>query len=249
MNNIPPFPTIHDNTAREPLRSPVRPSPPPTLPSAPLTQEAAGEPTEPAPVLAASAETAMNDLRAKMAQVSVEYANGRLNRAQFDALYQRYSEQRTIIERLIARDPHSSAWKQVLGAAEASGYLRDHYEAEALYYVVYRHEQPQPLASGGRQPIPALIAPALRRIWAVPGAPKQGLGRRQITDTHWLILAAGERTVTAVMFSQEPSITQARLVRDLHTDFERANTTALLRGWIMPERMVFPQRALLERNS
>jgi hypothetical protein len=48
------------------------------------------------------------------------------------------------------------------------------------------------------------------------------------------------------MFNAEPSNAQARLVRDLHADFERANQAALARGWIVPERMVFPQRALVE---
>ena len=51
------------------------------------------------------------------------------------------------------------------------------------------------------------------------------------------------------MFSLEPSIAQARLVRDLHADFERANQAALARGWIVPERMVFPQRALVEERA
>ena len=61
-----------------------------------------------------------------------------------------------------------------------------------------------------------------------------------------LLLAVGDFAATAVMFSLEPANAQARLVRDLHADFERANQAALARGWIVPERMVFPQRALVE---
>jgi len=86
-------------------------------------------------------------------------------------------------------------------------------------------------------------------VWATPSRPKRGLGRRPVGGTQWLILAAGEHTITAVMFSREPSITQSRLVRDLHADFERANAAALARGWIVPERMVFPQRALIESGA
>jgi hypothetical protein len=82
----------------------------------------------------------------------------------------------------------------------------------------------------------------------MPNRPKAGLGRRQLTSGTWMILATGEHAATAVAFTQEPSTSQARLVRDLHADFERANQAALARGWIFQERMVFPQRALVETN-
>jgi len=47
----------------------------------------------------------------------------------------------------------------------------------------------------------------------------------------------------------EPSSGQARLVRDLHADFERANRLPLSRQLYQAERMVFPQRALIEQTS
>jgi seryl-tRNA synthetase len=90
------------------------------------------------------------------------------------------------------------------------------------------------------------IKPMLERVLAQPSRPPLGLGRRAIDEDHWLILAVGEHAATAVIFSLEPSFAQARLVRDLHADFERANKAALARGWIVPDHMVFPQRALTE---
>ncbi len=190
---------------------------------------------------------ALSTLRRKMEAVADEFSQGKINRAQFNALYKRYSEQRAIIERLIARNPGSSAWKQVIGVQGQTGFLRQHLEAQTLYYAIFHRDNPQMLASGGKQtPDEALIVPLLKAVWTLPSRPKLGLGRKQIGATHWLLLAVGDHASTAVMFSLEPAIEQARLVRDLHADFERANQAALARGWIVPERMVFPQRALVE---
>ncbi len=182
-----------------------------------------------------------------MEAISDEFAQGKINRAQFNAMYKRYSEQRTIIERLIARNPNSDAWKQVISLKGQTGFLRSHFEAQPLYYVVYRHQHYEPIMSGGQQtPNEAVIKPVLTLVWSMPTRPPNGLGRKQIGETNWLILAVGNHAASAIMFSLEPSIAQARLVRDLHADFERANQAALARGWIVPDRMVFPQRALVE---
>ena len=182
-----------------------------------------------------------------MEVISDEFAQGKINRAQFNAMYKRYSEQRTIIERLIARNPDNEAWKQVISLKGQTGFLRSHFEAQPLYYVVYRHKVYEPIMIGGQQkPNESVIKPVLQLVWSMPTRPANGLGRKQIGDTNWLILAVGNYAASAIMFSLEPSIAQARLVRDLHADFERANQAALARGWIVPERMVFPQRALVE---
>jgi hypothetical protein len=189
----------------------------------------------------------MNTLRRKMEVIADEFAQGKINRAQFNAMYKRYSEQRTIIERLIERNPDSDAWKQVIGVQGQTGFLRSHYAAQPLYYVVYQHNKFEPIMAGGKQkPNEALIEPVVKHVWSLPSRPKNGLGRKPVGEMHWLILAVGDYTATVVMFSLEPAIAQARLVRDLHADFERANRAALARGWIVPERMVFPQRALTE---
>jgi hypothetical protein len=231
------------------MRSPIRPTAPSEAPRAPqplprATQQTPALPQTEAPINSLSA---MDALRAKMELIADEFAQGKINRAQFNAMYERYSEQRTIIERLIERNPESDAWKQVLNTKGHTGFLRSHFAAQAQYYLVYRHTKYEPILSGGRQqPNEELLKPVLGLVWSMRNRPKAALGRKQLGERDWLILACGEHAATAVMFSAEPSNAQARLVRDLHADFERANQAALARGWIVPERMVFPQRALVE---
>jgi hypothetical protein len=188
----------------------------------------------------------MNELRHKMEAVADEFAQGVINRAQFNAVYKRYAEQRSIIERLLERNPESEAWRQVISAQGHTNVLRTQYEAQPLYFLIYAHGKREPIMSGGENPKDAEIIPVLKRVWEQTNKPKAGLGRKQLERGYWLILATGEYTATAVVFSQEPAITQAKLVRDLHADFERANQSVMARGWIVQERMVFPQRSLFE---
>ncbi|NDJ59703.1 MAG: hypothetical protein GYB67_01180 [Chloroflexi bacterium] len=238
-----------NNNREQPRRSPIRPTQgttpsvprqtQPARPARPAAPKPADPPTNPS--------TAMNTLRTKMEQIADEFAQGKINRAQFNAMYKRYSEQRTIIERLLERNPDTDAWRQVISVPGQTGFLRTHFQAEPLYYIIYRHSSDQPIISGGSEPAdPAQILPALNKIWQTPNRPRVGLGRKPLPHEQWLVLAIGEHAATGVVFSKEPATAQARLVRDLHADFERANQAALARGWIVPERMVFPQRALVE---
>lgn len=186
-------------------------------------------------------------LRRKMEVVATEFAQGKINRAQFNAMYGRYGEQRAIIERLIERNPDSKAWKQVVSTAGHTTFLRQHFEAHPLYFLVFRHKVAQPLMVGGKtKPVMQEVAPMMRTLWSLKNRPKAGLARKSMGDNRWMILAVGEYSATLVMFLLEPSVAQCSLVRDLHADFERANRAALEQDCAPIERMVFPQRALVE---
>lgn len=188
---------------------------------------------------------ALENLREKMEEVATEFSRGKINRAQFNAVYGRYNEQRTIIERLIERDPSSESWKQV-AAAGHTGFLRRHFESRALYYLIYKREQYTPLMGGGKtKPDPQRMGKILRTLWGMKNQRRAGVARMTFDNDQWMILALGDYSVTLVMFALEPSIVQIQRVRDLHADFERANYFALERS-LPVGRMVFPQRALVE---
>lgn len=252
MTNQPLFPDPPDPSARV---SPVRP-PRPTQEMAampadvPATSSASERPASPPPTVidpTSDPDAALVLLRRKIERVADEFSAGQINRGQFNAMYKRYSEQRTIIERLIARNPESDAWKQVISVPGQTGFLRSQYAAMPIACSVYLHDQLSPMLKMG----PAVmddgtIARLLMRVWAMPVRPPQGMGRRALPGGEWMLMATGLYAATLVIFSQEPSITQAYLIRDQHADFERANLLLLTRGSPAPEKMVFPQRALLE---
>jgi len=195
-------------------------------------------------------DAALSVLRRKIEVLADDFAAGKLNRAQFTAMYQRYSEQRAIIERLLARNPDSTAWQQVMSVPGQTGFLLAQHAAMPLACAVYQEGNLTPLLKVGAPSLTSgLAAQVLLRLWARADRPVPGLGRRAIDFGEWLIVAAGQRAATLVVFSQEPAARQAIIVRDAHADFERANLTLLARGTATPERLVFPQRGLLEQGG
>lgn len=237
----------HNNAPNPETRSPIRPINPdqPTAPTAepePISSLETDDLTE----AEDNPEIALENLRRKMEHVAGEFSAGRLNRAQFNAIYGRYNEQRMIIERLMERNPETQAWQQVAASGHTS-FLMAHFQARVQYFAVYRADAPVLLTMSGReQPNIDQIEPILNSIIQMPQRPQSGLARKAMGKGRWLVLALGSYTVTMVMFALEPSTAQLNHVRDLHADFERANRRALERGTQSFERMVFPQRALVE---
>lgn len=244
-DNLPPNNPQPQDADSASIRSPIRPKGPEPTEVAKAPQRAAAPAPIPQPE---NPQAALEQLRHKMEVVANEFSQGKINRAQFNAIYGRYSEQRTIIERLIERNPENAAWKQAAAPGHTS-FLRDHFEARLQYYLVYQHNIATPLMMGGKQQADMNeVSQVLRSLWGMRNRPKIGLARKDMGNGQWLVLALGEYAVTLTLFLLEPSAAQANLVRDLHADFERANRRALERGTRSLDRFVFPQRALTEKQ-
>lgn len=259
--NLPPSDLPADvNSLRSPIR-PVHPDAADAASSAPIksgmiaraaqlsTEKAIADADRtPQNTMPENPQAALELLRRKMEFVANEFGEGKINRAQFNAIYGRYGEQRTIIETLLKRNPENPAWKQAAAPGHTS-FLRQHFEARLVYYLVYQHDIPTPLIMGGKQQANMdQISGVLQTLWRMNKRPKIGLARKEMGTGEWLVLALGEYAVTLALFMLEPSVAQATLVRDLHNDFERANRRSLSNGTRTLDRFVFPQRALAEKD-
>lgn len=188
-------------------------------------------------------------LEEKMARITRELAEGRINRAQFQAIYTHYSEQSTVIRRLIERDPHSQAWRRV--AVEGhTRFLRQQYAAVVEGILIYDQGSGQVMRTLGRFALPADLLIALLEDL------RQGHSQEadetphstQIEGGRWLSFVSGAYTTTIVLFSAEPSGEQLRRQAALHREFERLNRRWLMGGQTAPERfpsLTYPQEALL----
>jgi hypothetical protein len=196
------------------------------------------------------AEEALINLREKMALVAAEFAEGKLNQAQFNAIYTRYSEQRDITERLLARDPESQAWQSVVQPGHTQ-FLKQHFEARVLSYAIYDEETGEQINITGPVVMKhAQIEAVLTRLKAVSqtrGDP--GPAQRTLPDERCVLFMPGERSVAVVIFSRTPAPAQVARIQDIHRDFERANQHALRRRDYTGSRMVFPHRALFEEKK
>lgn len=194
---------------------------------------------------ATNPNSALQTIREKMQSVVAEYSNGDINASQFNAMYQHYSEKRDIIELMLERNPNSEAWRSVVQQGYTS-HLRSQFQAKALHYAVFRRGKTNPLISSGKltRKTAQQIHQMLRIIFSMK-TQKTGLARKSIGNGNWLVVSIGVQALTIVTFTLQPSSIQTNKVRDLHEDFEMANKRAL-RNNTPSDRLVYPQRALLE---
>jgi hypothetical protein len=234
--------------------SPIRPSihddsnpHPPLMPFSP--DQTASEPLTPREQMQ-RAEEALISLRERMAQVAAEFAEGKLNQAQFDAIYSRYSEQRDITERLLARNPESQAWQSVIQPGHTQ-FLKQHYEARVISYAIYAQDTGEQVnATGPVLMKQAQVEAVLARLKVVSQARgNPGPAQKKLPDERCVLFAPGEQTVAIVIFSREPASVQTARIQDIHRDFERANQHTLRRHDYTSSRMVFPHRALFEEKK
>lgn len=193
-------------------------------------------------------EEALKSLRERIQQVAGEYAEGKINSAQYNALYRYYSEKRALLEHICRTDANSSTWRTV-AASDDTPFLREQFAARLLYCAVFRKGDTAPLLTIGR--IPRKVAESLyrtlRTIWD-GNQWRYGVARRSLGDGIWLVLCLGRLAMTAAVFYLPPSGQQFHLIREAHQDFEQANASLLSRN-VSSDRMVFPQRALFDDRS
>jgi len=196
------------------------------------------------------AEDALINLREKMAQIAAEFADGKLNQAQFDAIYSRYSEQRDITERLLARNPDSQAWQSVIQPGHTQ-FLKQQFEARVLSYAIYDQETGEAINLTGSVTMKhAQVTAVLNRLKAVSQARgNPGPAQRVLPNERCVLFMPGERAVAVVIFSRVPAPIQIDRIQDIHRDFERANQHTLHRRDYINSRMVFPHRALFEEKK
>ncbi|HLA44981.1 MAG TPA: hypothetical protein VJZ27_16160, partial [Aggregatilineales bacterium] len=191
-------------------------------------------------------EQVVESIRKKMASVAQEYAEGTINKAQFNAIYQRYNEQREITERLLQRNPDSDAWQSVIQPGH-TGFLRNYFEAKIISYGLYRLRDSWQITLQGSVRLPQeQLLPIFARIKRmIDQGHKLGPAWRKLKDDNWVFIVPGKLTASVVIFSVEPAIIQRKKVEDAHRDFERANAKILENESFQVESLVFPHRALL----
>lgn len=194
-----------------------------------------------------NAQQALDLLQQKMASITVEFADGKVNQAQFQAVYARYCEQKAIIERIQSRDPDSKAWQAIL-ADGYTGSLRKQYAAHVLGLVIIEMQSALTLRTLGDFDLTEeMMLPILSSLLAGQvTAFEAGVRSTQIEGGRWLAFVPGEYSASVAIFSHEPSSDQLKMVTNLHRDFERANRQQLVRGQANPRRLVYPQRVMFE---
>lgn len=196
--------------------------------------------------IARDPESALQRIEAKMAHVTQELTEGRINQAQFQALYTHYAERKTLILRLLARDPRTDAWQRVASEGYTS-ILRRRHAARLEGLALLDNWSGQLLRALGEVDIPRnVIRPLLAAIRNPTSAPAEA-GRplsTQIEGGRWLSYYRGTFVTEIAVYSAEPSAVQLIEQAALHDAFEDENRHRLEAGYPDADALSYPQAAL-----
>ncbi|PJF35161.1 MAG: hypothetical protein CUN49_11985 [Candidatus Thermofonsia Clade 1 bacterium] len=191
----------------------------------------------------AAAEALIAQLRKKLRNLATEFANGDINREQFQTLYERYQSQINLAA--LAADELAA---RPVGNTDETIAIRRNLEGKALAMAVYHYRSQRFIEQVGNFEVPyAAIRDILHDI-----AERAAVDEPLEPQTHpygerYLLFVAGKYTVSIMVFSHEPVVRQIATVQNMHADFEVANAAVLQRAQVTGDLAV-PFFALVMRS-
>ena len=217
-----------------------RPSPPPLQPAA--------QPSPPPAKLSGQehAQQFLERLQDKISTLADDFANGNINRQQFQKLYAHYQREIRAVETLIETDQGQSEWGDAFQEGE-SVLIRKQHAAKAKGYAIYDNNSGMPISTLGKFEVdPALFVPMLSSFRsATEEIFGGGLQATAIEGGRWLCFVPGKFTTLMAIFSAEPANRQLDFLEQLHRLFEKANRAMLANPPVDPGELVFPHEHFL----
>ncbi|MGA9532182.1 MAG: hypothetical protein WBR18_05650 [Anaerolineales bacterium] len=190
----------------------------------------------------------LQQLQEKVNRLAEEFANGTINREQFQQLFEHYQKERTAIQNWRDSTASTGDWKDLSNEGK-SLVIRTKNTAKVLGYAIYQNESGMPLTTIGDFDIdPDLAVPMLS---SYRSAAKEIFGGEmrstEIEGGKWLCFVPGELTTMLALFTVEPATRQLSIMEDLHRLFEKANRRHLSSPLINPDELAFPHASYLGR--
>ena len=206
------------------------------------------QPTDPSPL--ENPPEYLERVQSKINKLAEEFASGKINRAQFQELYDHYRREQQTVKRYVEMSPDSEEWK----AATTEGksiVIRQKNVAKVLGYSVYDNDSGMPLNTIGEFQIEAELAVPMLSSYRAATKEIFGAGMQssQIEGGQWLAYMPGEFTTLMTLFSTDPASDQLESLEELHLLFERANRTLLSNPPVDPDELVFPHHYFLGRHQ
>ncbi len=194
------------------------------------------------------AEQYLQRLQQKVNQLAEDFAEGAINREQFQRLYEHYQRERRGVESLLAVETSDEDLRAAIGEGRSVAIRKQHI-ARAQGYAIYENESGMPVTTLGKFELdPALVVPMLSAFRA---AAKEifggGIRSTAIEGGRWLCFVPGELTTLLALFTTEPAQKQMAYIEDLHRLFEKANRHKLTRAPIDPANLLFPHEFFLKK--
>jgi hypothetical protein len=192
-------------------------------------------------------------VREKLSRLVEDFAQGRVNQAQFEELYVHYQKERRTVEALLVAEPASGAWRRAVTEGQSIN-IRRRLAARVLGYAVFSNRDERSLRVYGEfttlherwiSPLLDRVSETTNRLYVVG---RFGTGNE---GKPCLCAVSGEHTTLLVLFTTEPAKVQTQSLEDLHRHFEQANGRVLARDARLnrpnqPDDLVFPYAAAFE---
>ena len=194
------------------------------------------------------AEAFKSTVEAKVEKLVNEFAEGQLNREQFQVIYDRYSSQIEIAEQAIK----SGQMDEVYRTRNASSTIamRDAYEAKATGLITYHYKSHTMLEKLGHFDFPMFLITPLIENFAAQVAQNKFVDNyvEKMGDGQWLLYVPGRFSTVVTLFVNEPSDMQIRKIEQLHRDFEKANRNLLEYDFIDANQLVYPFTVFVQKR-
>ncbi len=190
----------------------------------------------------AQAQAFKAQVESKIQALLAEFADGKLNREQFNALYERYSGQLAVAQQALATG-RSAASGQLQSSGESTVAIKHEHMGKAVGLAIYQNCTGVCIETLGAFDVSAYVVSPVLNDFNHMAEPQRLMAQRVVAlpGQRWLLFAGGRYTTVATLFHNEPSPHQVREILRLHTDFEVANATLLEQGGHLDgQRMAYP---------
>ncbi len=190
-------------------------------------------------------QTFKAEIESKIGKLLDEFAEGKLNREQFHAIYERYNGQIELVEKAL-----SGGDVALNDQDDGTIMLREQYMGKARGLMIFANKTGDVVETLGQFGVSMTeIVPVLDRFTQQLEA-GNAVERvvRQVNDKEWLLFIAGDYTAVVIVFQHEPSQYQTVVLQRMHGDFENANKKLFEAGTFDPAQMVFPFRSFVTRS-
>lgn len=188
-------------------------------------------------------------IQQKIQKLIAEFAEGQISRAQFHAVYERYTSQLALTDMAgMSRMP--DAIMGMMNDGQSTIAVKEAHMGKAIGMTIYNNRNGTLLETLGDFDVPtAKLAPILNDFTMLMESGKR-VDRevRRIGAKQWLIFAAGRYTTVITLFHNEPSEQQSREIERLHHDFEEANQGFFRSGQVDSSKLAYPFLVFVQRK-
>lgn len=175
----------------------------------------------------------------KIQKLVAEFAEGKISREQFHAIYARYSSQLSIANQaMVSGNPDAVGITQ---GGPPTIAMRDALMGKAIGLLIYHHNSGTVVETLGNFDVPVNKLSAVLNDFTLMLQSGKHIDYRveRLQEEQWLLFDPGRYTTIVTLFRHEPSQVQIREIDRLHHDFEQANST-LRNDFVDADKLAYP---------